>query len=118
MDFIIGLPKVLGKDYISVMVDILTTFFDLFYVTTIFIAAQVAELFFKECFRLHGLPKSIFSDRDSIFFSAFWQEIFKMVGKKLTPRTSYHPKTDGQTKRVNKLLELYLTNYVSGKQKA
>ena len=70
MDFITGLPKVLGKDFIFVVVDRITKFSHLFVVTTTFTAAQVAELFFKEAFRLHGLPKSIVSERDSIFFSA------------------------------------------------
>ena len=73
----------------------LTKFAHLFYVTTTFTIAQVAELFFKEVFRLHGFPKSIVSDRDSIFFSAFWKELFKMVGKNLTPRESCHPQIDG-----------------------
>ena len=76
------------------------------------------ELFFKEVFRLHGLPKSIVSDKDSIFFSAFWQELFKMVGTNLTPSTIYHPQTDGQIERANQCLEGYLRNYVSGQQKA
>ena len=73
MDFTTGLPKVFGKDSIFVGVDRLTTFSHLFYVTTTFIVAQEVELFFKEVFILHRLPKSIVSDRDNIFFSAFWK---------------------------------------------
>ena len=73
MDFIIGLPKVLGKE-IFVVVDRITKFSHFFVVTTTFIAAKVVELLFKEVFRLHGLPyKSIVSDRDNRFFSAFGQ---------------------------------------------
>ena len=116
MDFITGFPKVLGKDCIFVVVDRLTKFVHFFVITTTFTAAQVVELFFREAFRLHGLPKSIVSDRDSIFFSAFWQEIFKMAGKNLTPSTRYHRQTDGQTERVNQWLEGYFSNYVSGKK--
>ena len=101
MDFFIGLPKVFGKDCIFVVVDNITKFSLFFSVNTTFTTAQAVELFFKEVFRLHGLPKSIVSDRDSIFFSAFWQELFKMVGKNLTPNTIYHPQTDVQTERVN-----------------
>ena len=67
MDFITGLPKVFGKDYIFVVVDRLTKFDHLFVVTTTFTAAQVAELFFREVSILHGLPKSIVSDREYIF---------------------------------------------------
>lgn len=58
------------------------------------------------------------SDRDSKFMSIFWQELFRLVGIDLTPSMSYHPKTDGQTKIVNKWVEGYLQNYVTGQQKA
>ena len=101
MDFITGLAKVFDKDCIYVVVDRLTKFSHLFSITTTFTVAQVAELFFKEVSRLHGLPKSIVSDRYSKFFSAFWQELFKMVGTNLTPSIRYHTQTNGQTKRVN-----------------
>ena len=47
----------------------------------------MADIFFKEIFRLHGLPKSIVSDRDSRFMGTFWQQIFRLVGTKLTPST-------------------------------
>ena len=64
MDFITDLPKYLSKDCIYVVVDRLTKFAHFFSVTSSFSAAQVADIFFKEIFRLHGLPKSIVSDRD------------------------------------------------------
>ena len=48
----------------------------------------------------------------------FWQELFRLVGTNLTPSTSYHPQTDGQTEIVNKWIEGYLRNYVSGQQRA
>ena len=118
MDFITGLLKSLGKDCIYVVVDWLNKFAHFFIVTSSFSAAQVADIFFKEIFRLHGLPKSIMSDRDDRFMSSFWQEIFKLVGTQLTPSTSYHPETDGQIERVNKWLEGYLQNYVGEQQKA
>ena len=79
MDFITGLPKYLGKDCKYVVVDRLKTFYHLFSVTSYFSAAQVADIFFKETFRLHRLPKSIVSDRDNRFMSAFWKEIFGLV---------------------------------------
>ena len=97
MDFVTHLQKVLGKDCIFVVVDRITKFSNLFFVTTTFTVVQVAKLFFKEVFRLHGLPKSIVSDKDSRLFSAFWQEILKMVGTNLKPSTIYHPQTDFQT---------------------
>ena len=100
------------------VVDRLNKFYHLFSVTSSFISAQVDDHFFKEIFKLHGLPKSIVSDRDGRFVSAFWQEIFRLVGNQLTPSTSYHPQTDGQTERVKKWLEWYLQNYVGEQQKA
>jgi hypothetical protein len=102
MDFITGLPKAQGKDCIFVVVYRLTKFAHFFPIATDFSATQVAELFFREVFRLHGLPKTIISDRDNRFMSTFWQELFRLVGMPLTPSTSYHPQTDGQTEIVNK----------------
>jgi hypothetical protein len=63
-------------------------------------------------------PKTIVSDKDSRFMSTFWQDLFRLVGTTLTPSTSYHPQTDGQTEIVNKWVEGYLRNYVAGQQKA
>ena len=71
MDFITSLPKVFGKDCIFVVVDRLTKFDHSFAVNTNFTAAQVVELFFKEVFILHGLPKSIVSDEDNKFLNPF-----------------------------------------------
>ena len=76
MDFITSFPKVLCKDCIFLVVDRLTKFTHLFSINTTFISAKEAELFFKEVFRLHGLPKRIVSDIDNKLFSAFWQELF------------------------------------------
>jgi hypothetical protein len=118
MDFITRLPKAQGKDCIFVVVDRLMKFAHFFSIATDFSAAQVTELFFREIFRLHGLPKTIVSDRDSRFMSTFWQELFRLVDTTLTPSTSYHPQTDGQTEIVNKWVEGYLRNYVAGQQKA
>jgi len=58
---------------------------------THYIATQVVKLFFREAFRLHGLPKTIISDRDNRFMGGFWQELFQLVGMELTLSINYHP---------------------------
>ena len=67
MDFIKGLLKVQGKDCIYVVVDILTKFSHFYAIPTKYNAVQVAELLFKEVFRLHEFLRNIISDRDSWF---------------------------------------------------
>ena len=71
MDFITSLLKVQGRDCLYVVVDRLTKFAHFFSIPSDYSASQVAELFFREVFRLHGLPKTIFSDRDRKFTGAF-----------------------------------------------
>jgi hypothetical protein len=72
MDFITRLPKVQGKDCIFVVVDRLTKFAHFLAIATDYSASQVAKLFFREIFRLHGLSKTIVSDRDNMFMSTCW----------------------------------------------
>jgi hypothetical protein len=68
----------------------------------------VATLFLDHIFKLHGLPKVIVSDRDRIFTSKLWQELFSALKVDLHFSTAYHPESDGQTERVNQCLEQYL----------
>jgi len=55
--------------------------------------------------RLHGIPKDIVSDQDRRFQARFWQALQKAFGSKLNFSSSYQPETDGQTERVNQILE-------------
>jgi hypothetical protein len=64
-----------------------------------------------------GLPRSIISDRDPRFTGRLWTELFKLLGSDLHFSTSFHPQTDGQTERVNALLECYLRHFVSANQR-
>jgi len=117
MDFITGLPKVHGGDCIFLVVDCLTKFSHFCSISMDFSASQVVDLFFRDIFRLSGLPKMIVSDRDNIFMSIFWEDFFSLVGIELIPNIRYHPQTDEQTNIVNKWVEGYLHNYVVGQQK-
>ena len=64
-------------------------------------ASKVASLYIREIVRLHGLPKSIISDRDVRFTSHFWRTLWGLLGTKLKFSTAYHPQTDGQIEVVN-----------------
>jgi transposase InsO family protein len=75
-------------------------------------AADVADIFLKEVARLHGIPKTIVSNRDLEFTSNFWKGLFKRFGTNLNFSTTYHPESDGQTERVNRVIEDMLRIYV------
>jgi hypothetical protein len=55
----------------------------------------------NQVYKLHGLPKALISDRDEIFTSNIWKELFKLLKVGMLMSSAYHPQTDGQTERVN-----------------
>jgi hypothetical protein len=116
MDFITSLPESRGSDAIFVVVDRFSKLARMEPTKGTATAFETAVLFFNVWWRHHGLPKVIVSDRDPKFTSAFWRHLFRRMKTKLTFSTAFHPQTDGQTERVNGVLNQYLRNYVSADQ--
>ena len=108
MDFIESLSKSEGKDTILVVVDRLTKYIHFIPLTHLYSAQNVARSFLDAVYKLHGMPEGIISNRDKIFTSQVWQDLFRLMGVKLHLSTAYHPQIDGQTERVNRCLEIYL----------
>ena len=116
VDFITGLPRMNKKhDSIMVVVEKLTKATHFVPVKTMHIMANIAKIFMKEIARLHGIPRTIISDRDTKFTSNLWRGLFKGFGRNLNFSTTYHPRTDGKTERVNRIIEDMLRMYVMDK---
>ncbi|KAL0550003.1 hypothetical protein IC582_014499 [Cucumis melo] len=106
MDFITGLPRTLrGFTVIWVVVDRLTKSAHFVPGKSTYTASKWAQLYMSEIVRLHGVPVSIVSDRDARFTSKFWKGLQTAMGTRLDFSTAFHPQTDGQTKRLNQVLE-------------
>ncbi|KAI9906474.1 hypothetical protein PsorP6_002840 [Peronosclerospora sorghi] len=106
MDFIFGFPNdKAGNTGILVFVDRLSKMAHLAAVPESIDGQGTAKVFLDRVFRQHGLPDSVVSDPDPRFTGQFWGALFKVLGTKLLMSTEDHPQTDGQTERVNRVVE-------------
>jgi hypothetical protein len=108
LDFVEGLPQSNGYNCILVVVDLFSKYSHFVALKHPFTALSVAKLFMVHIYRLHGLPTAMVSDRDRIFTSQLWRELFRLAGVELRMSSAYHPQSDGQTERVNQCMETFL----------
>ncbi|GJU67756.1 putative mitochondrial protein [Tanacetum coccineum] len=108
MNFVDSLPMSQGKSIVLVVMDMLSKQAHFIVGTHPYTTKVITQLFLYNIYKLHGLPKTIVSDRDKVFMSLFWQSLFKMLKVGLKFSTAYYPQTDRQTEVVNKYLEGYL----------
>ena len=121
MDFVTGLPistNWKGDNYDSILfiVDRLTKIVHYEPVKITINALGLAEVIINIVVRQHGLPNSIVTDKGSLFHSKFWSSLCYFFGIKRRLSTTFHPQTDGQTKRQNSTIKAYVGAFVNFEQ--
>ena len=118
MDFVTDLPASISfegveHDALLVVVDRFTKMGHFIPTWKDITTEQLAELFVREVVRLHGLPTNIVTDRGSVFASEFWTDLLYLLMVSRNMSTAYHPQSDGQTERLNSVLEQYLRSFIN-----
>jgi hypothetical protein len=108
LDFVEALPRVRGKSVILTVVDRFSKYCHFIPLAHPYSIESVAQAFFADIVRLHGVPQSMVSDRDPIFTSTFWRELMQLMGTKLHMTTAFHPQSDGQSEAANRVVIMYL----------
>jgi hypothetical protein len=112
LDFVEGLPPSGQFKCILVVVDKFSKLDHFVPLKHPFTALTVAGAYMENVYKLHGMPASLLSDRDRIFTSNLWKELFGLAGVTLRMNSSYHAQTDGQTERINQCMETFLRCFV------
>src|SRR5260370_33368138 len=102
-----------GYNAVLVVVDHLSKWIHTIPAVTFLDSAGVAQLFLKHVWHHHRLLEEVISDCRPTFISNFSCELAALLRVKLTPSTSYHPQTNGQTEHINQEIEAYLQVFVS-----
>ena len=116
VDLITQLPRSNGLDSIAVYVDHLTDQTHLVPCDSTLSAEGAAELHYKDIFRLHGMPRKVFSDRGPQFAARFMRALYKRLGIKTGLTTAYHPQGNGKVERKNQQVESYLRMFCNHQQ--
>ena len=117
MDMITDLPLTRSKnDCIMVYTDALTKMVHFVPCSKKLSAKSAADLLRKHVIKYHGIPRTIVSDRDRRWINDFWKALGNRLGFRNTPSSAHHPQTDGQTERVNTVVEAYLRSFVNFEQ--
>jgi hypothetical protein len=106
VDFTVGLPRTqLGYDFIWVIVDQLTKVSHFIPIKTTYSGLELAELYMSRIVYLHGVSKKIVLDRGTQFTSKFWERLHEALDTQFHFSSTYHPHTDGETERINQIIE-------------
>lgn len=114
-DFITDLPKSGGKSNILVVVDRFTKMAHFIPIDKRD-SPTVAKAYLEQVWKCHGFPEYVVSDRDGTFTGQYFTDLYNFLGIMRFMRTAFHPQTDGQTERINQVIEAYLRSYCNYEQ--